>query len=98
MKKAVVVKAQFESEMLNLTRDLDKLKKEKALWESSKKFEGRDQEQKYVGGDEKVRKFQSRVLQCFLALNQVKCLHNYTGPYSSTYSAAGASDTHELET
>ena len=51
-----MVKAQFESEMLNLTRDLDKLKKEKALWESSKKFEGRDQDQNFVGGDERVRR------------------------------------------
>ena len=42
--KAEVVKAQFEAELLNLNRDLDKLRKEKASLEVTHKREGHDQD------------------------------------------------------
>ena len=49
--QAEVVKAQFEADMLNLNRDLDKLKKEKAIWEATQIFQGRHQD---FGDDSKV--------------------------------------------
>ena len=42
--KAEVVKAQFEAELLNLNRDLDKLRKKKASLEVTHKCEGQDQD------------------------------------------------------
>ena len=42
--KAEVVKAQFEAEVLNLNRDLDKLRKEKASLEGTRKHEIHNQD------------------------------------------------------
>ena len=46
-----MVKAQFEADMLLLKLDLEKLKKEKAVWESTQHMQGCDQD---FGGDSKV--------------------------------------------
>ena len=47
------MKAQFEADMLNMSRDLDKLRKEKVMWEKTTKQAG-DQRGAATTCDEQV--------------------------------------------